>query len=85
MRCHVYKSRIRPDTYIYLAQEDGFDVLPESLRRSLGDLESVLVFELDAQRRLARVDASAVLAALQLSGYFLQLPPTLPYGTELHG
>ncbi len=85
MRCHVYKSRIRPDTYIYLAKEDDFEVLPEGLRQSLGDLESVLVFELNAERRLARVDTSAVLAALQLSGYFLQLPPTLPNGSEPRG
>ncbi len=85
MRCYVYKSRIRPDTYIYLAKEDDFEVLPEGLRQSLGDLESVLVFELNAERRLARVDTSAVLAALHSSGYFLQLPPTLPNGSELRG
>lgn len=77
MRCHVYKSRVRPDTYVYLTQESGFDVLSAALRQSLGELEAVLVVELDAQRRLARVDTAAVLAALEASGYFLQLSPRL--------
>lgn len=77
MRCHVYKSLVRPDTYVYLAREDGFDVLPEPLLQSLGELQAVMVLELSSQRRLARVEVTAVLAALDSRGYFLQLPPVL--------
>ncbi len=77
MRCHVYKSRKRPDTYVYLAEKDAFAALPEALRQHLGELERALEFELDPQRRLARVEASTVLAALAQTGYFLQLPPAV--------
>lgn len=75
MRCHVYKSRTRPDTYVYLARKDGFDVLPEALRQRLGLLEPALEFDLTPDRRLARTDAATVIASLQAQGFHLQLPP----------
>lgn len=75
MRCHVYKSRTRPDTYVYLARKDGFDVLPEALRQRLGLLEPALEFDLTPDRRLARTDAATVIASLQVQGFHLQLPP----------
>lgn len=75
MRCHVYKSRTRPDTYVYLAAKDGFDTLPDALRQRLGTLEPALEFDLTPQRRLARSDAATVIAALQTQGFHLQLPP----------
>lgn len=75
MRCHVYKSRVRPDTYVYLAEEDGFDVLPPFLRQRLGALDAALQFDLTAQRRLARADAARVIRALETQGFYLQLPP----------
>lgn len=75
MRCHVYKSRTRPDTYVYLAAKDGFDALPDALRQRLGVLEPALEFDLMPGRRLARVEAATVIAALETQGFYLQLPP----------
>lgn len=75
MFCHVYKSRKRPGTYVYLAEEDGFSALPGVLLETLGSLEQVMALELSPQRRLARVEAASVIAALQARGYYLQLPP----------
>ncbi|MDE2087606.1 MAG: YcgL domain-containing protein, partial [Xanthomonadaceae bacterium] len=42
MQCYVYASRRKPDTYLWLAEHDGFDVLPESLREVLGELRFAL-------------------------------------------
>ncbi len=75
MRCHVYKSRTRPDTYVYLAEKDGFDVLPDALRQRLGALEPALTFDLTPERRLAHADAATVIGALDAQGFHLQLPP----------
>lgn len=75
MRCHVYKSRTRPDAYVYLAAADGFDALPATLRQRLGVLEAALEFDLVPGRRLARVDAATVITALETQGFYLQLPP----------
>ena len=75
MRCHVYKSRTRPDTYVYLAIKDDFDVLPGALRQRLGALDAALEFDLTPERRLARTDAATLIAALETQGFYLQLPP----------
>lgn len=75
MQCYVYASRRKPDTYLWLAERDGFGVLPESLRSMLGGLRFAMEVQLDAQRRLPREDATQVLAHLREQGWHLQLPP----------
>lgn len=75
MQAHVYKSLRKADTYVYLAQRDGFDVLPADIRAQLGALEFVLEVELSVERKLARVDAAQVRDALQSRGFHLQMPP----------
>lgn len=75
MRCLVYRSTRRADTYLYLPREDALDELPEALRERLGRLELALEFDLTPERRLARCDARAVLAQIEDCGYYLQLPP----------
>ncbi|GAB1594825.1 YcgL domain-containing protein [Lysobacter claricitrinus] len=75
MHAHVYKSLRKADTYVYLAQRDGFDALPEGVRAQLGALEYVLEVELSPERRLARADAAQVREALDSRGFFLQMPP----------
>jgi uncharacterized protein YcgL (UPF0745 family) len=75
MQAHVYKSRRRADTYVYLARRDDFACLPAGLRESLGPLEFVLVLELTPERTLARTDPAVVRANLAACGFHLQLPP----------
>lgn len=75
MHCFVYASLRKADTYVWLARHDDFGVLPESLALMLGDLRFVLEVELDAQRKLPKEDAAAVLKNLQEQGWHLQLPP----------
>jgi uncharacterized protein YcgL (UPF0745 family) len=77
MRCHVYKSRKRPDAYVYVDEHTDPASLPEALRNALGALDPALSFELTADRRLARADAATVLAAIGAQGYFVQLPPSV--------
>ena len=75
MRCFVYKSLRRADTYVYLREADGFDVLPGPIAEQLGTLGFVIEIELSAQRRLARENVDVVLVNLQGQGYHLQCPP----------
>jgi len=77
MQCFVYKSISKDGAYLYLAAEDGFDCLPDALRRQLGRLELALQFELGAERRLNREDPAQVLANLHERGYHLQMPETV--------
>jgi uncharacterized protein YcgL (UPF0745 family) len=75
MRCYVYKSARRADTYVYLAASEDFAALPDALRQQLGHLTLALEFELTADKRLAQADAAHVLAQISAAGYYLQVPP----------
>ena len=76
-RCHVYKSLHRADAYVYLAERDGFAVLPASVLDSLQPLKFVLELDLSTPRKLAREDFAVVCANIQSSGFHVQLPPPL--------
>ena len=77
MHAYVYKSLRKADTYVYLAERDDFERLPEELRAQLGALEFVLDVALTPERKLAREDAAAVRENLAVRGFHLQLPPKL--------
>jgi uncharacterized protein YcgL (UPF0745 family) len=74
MRCFVYKSLKKADTYVYLARRDDVAALPAPLRATLGELSFVLEVELTAERKLAREDAGVVRSNLASRGFHLQLP-----------
>ncbi|MCK7595371.1 YcgL domain-containing protein [Pseudomarimonas salicorniae] len=75
MRCFVYRSSRREQTYVYLAERDAFDSLPAPLRGALGELGFVLELELGPDRKLAREDPAVVRANLAGQGFHIQFPP----------
>lgn len=76
----IYKGSRRAETYLYVAEEDNFERVPSDLLDAMGRLELVMELEIDAERRLARVDARDVMKSVARVGYFLQLPPIEPEG-----
>lgn len=74
MDCFVYKSVRKSDTYIFLREEEGFDVLPDALAEQLGELAFVISLQLSPERKLAREDVNAVMRNLREQGFHLQLP-----------
>lgn len=77
MHAYVYKSRKRADTYVYLAERDGFERLPGALRTQLGALDFVLEVALTPDRRLARENPVEVIRNLGERGFHLQFPPSM--------
>jgi uncharacterized protein YcgL (UPF0745 family) len=75
MQCFVYASLRKVDSYLWLAQRDAFDLLPESLALLLGELRFVMEVQLDEQRKLPVEDTAQVLEHLHQQGWHLQLPP----------
>jgi uncharacterized protein YcgL (UPF0745 family) len=75
MQAYVYKSRRKSDTYVYLRERDGFGLIPEPLRTSLGGLDFVLELALGPDRKLAREDPAVVRSNLAARGFHLQFPP----------
>ncbi|PZO09781.1 MAG: hypothetical protein DCF27_04015 [Lysobacteraceae bacterium] len=77
MQTYVYKSLRKDNTYVYLRRRDDFEVIPEAVRKPLGELVFVLEFALTGQRKLAQADPVVVRANLAAHGFHLQFPPTL--------
>lgn len=75
MYAYIYRSNRKTDTYLYLASRDGFDVVPQALRASLGKLEHVMDLELTPTRKLALADPQQVRKQLAGVGYYLQYQP----------
>jgi len=74
MKCFVYKSIKKADSYIYLNEKDNFQKLPEQLLMLFGEPEFTLEFDLTVDRKLALADAQQVLQSLDDQGYYLQMP-----------
>lgn len=82
MRCYVYKSQRRAETYLFLAQRDDFARVPDSVRLPLGDLVFAFDFDLTPGRKLARGDGDAVRANLAANGFHVQFPPPQVHATH---
>ena len=70
--------------YLYIARPDYPDdahvvdplhAVPVALKQAFGRASFVMHLELDASKKLARVNVQDVLQAFAQQGYFLQLPP----------
>jgi len=75
--CWIYASNRHREMYLYLAREDGFEVVPKTLLQRFGRPRLVMQLQLGPQRSLVREDITRVRDHLQSRGYHLQLPPSL--------
>ena len=72
----IFKGHKKEEMYLYVEQKNGLKSVPEDLLATFGQTESVMVLLLTKDKKLARVTASDVLAAIEDQGYFLQMPPS---------
>ena len=73
MLCHIYRSNLKLDTYLYLIAKDDFSAVPQELLRVFGPPEFSFSFDLTGERKLAKEDSAEVLENLEKQGYHLQL------------
>lgn len=74
MLCFIYRCSLKPDMYIYLAEEDMFDHVPKEIFNSLGIVEFSMELEITPELKLNREDANTVINNLKQHGFHLQLP-----------
>ena len=74
MQCFIYRCSLKPDMYIYLAEEDVFDNVPREIFNTLGIVEFAMELEITPETRLAREDTKTVLSNLKEYGFHIQLP-----------
>jgi len=84
MRCAVYKSMIKSDTYLFVENKDDFSRVPQVLLDLLGQMELVMELELTPDRSLAQADPEQVCELLVGQGYYLQLPPPVANARAAH-
>ena len=75
--CWVYRSTRKQEMYLYLAEEDAFDKVPDALLERFGEPILVIELELSPKRKLAREDVNTVMSNLREQGFHLQMPPNL--------
>ena len=73
MFCHIYRSSLKVDTFLYLVDKVDFSILPENLLNLFGDPDFSFSFVLAVDKKLAREDSAEVLENLKSQGYHLQL------------
>ncbi len=73
MLCFIYRCSLKPDMYIYLAEEDVFDNVPKEIFNSLGIVEFSMELEITSETKLAREDTEIVVSNLKEHRFHLQL------------
>jgi uncharacterized protein YcgL (UPF0745 family) len=75
MLCSIYKSLVKPDTYLYIEKRDDFSKVPEKLLETFGRPQFVMLINLASKDKLAQAEKQKVLDELADKGFYLQLPP----------
>lgn len=73
--CEIVKSPRRDEMYLYLDKTQGMTPVPQALRERFGTPIPVMTLLLRAERPLARVDVTKVIASIREQGFYLQMPP----------
>lgn len=71
----VYRSKRRDGMYLFVDRKQDLAEVPAALLEDFGRPEPSLVLHLTPDRKLARAEAGAVLAAIRKQGFYLQSPP----------
>ena len=76
--CYIYRSKKQLEMYLFLAEEDDFECIPEEVLKALGQLEKAMELELTAESKLARSKPEEVIHNLKERGFHIQMPPPNP-------
>ncbi|WP_019604589.1 YcgL domain-containing protein [Teredinibacter turnerae] len=77
----IYRSARKEGMYLYVRKGYDLGQLPAALLTQFGRAEHAMAMLLTAQKKLARADAKAVIAAVETQAYYLQMPPS-PSGQD---
>jgi len=72
--CYIYRCSAKLDMYIYLAKENDFDCIDDSIKKKLGTLDFAMVLEIKDETKLAKEDPKKIIENLKSQGFHLQLP-----------
>lgn len=73
--CEIFKSSRKDEMYLYVDKLKGLASVPPALMDTFGKPVAVLTMILSADKSLARVNVTDVMAAINEQGFYLQMPP----------
>lgn len=76
MKCYIYRCSRKEDMYIYLPERDDFSRIPPAIMKGIGYATFAMELDITPDTRLARENASDILANIEERGFHLQLPST---------
>ncbi|MBS9783164.1 MAG: YcgL domain-containing protein [Pasteurella sp.] len=75
MICAIYRSPKKAGMYLYIEKKDYFEDLPETLLKTFGKPEFVMLFDLNGNKQLKIAPNKEVLTVIKDQGFYLQVPP----------
>lgn len=75
--CRIFRSQRQAEMYLYVEFSRGLEDVPADLLQRFGTPVPVMSLKLTPDRKLARADASTVLATIAKQGFYLQMPPVV--------
>lgn len=75
---YVYKSSKKQGAYLYLADKEGFEALPEVLKAEFGQPIFVMALAPHKYQALTGLPREKVIAGVQVQGFYLYIPPPTP-------
>ncbi len=72
---YIYRSSKKEELYLFLAEEDNFDVIPPEVMKAFGAPKKAMELEVKPGMKMARSKPEEVIANLRERGFHLQMPP----------
>jgi uncharacterized protein YcgL (UPF0745 family) len=73
--CYVYRGNRKSELYLFLAEEDNFECVPEAIMKGFGRPTKAMELELTSETKMARSNPADIIAGLKEHGFHLQMPP----------
>ena len=73
--CHVYRGNRKSELYLFLAEEDNFECVPDEVMKGFGRPTKAMELELTPETKMARSKPADIIAGLKERGFHLQMPP----------
>ena len=73
--CSIYRSKKKDEMYLYVDKTKALSLVPEELLSMFGKPEHRMDMLLSEDKKLAKAQASDILADIKDKGYYLQMPP----------
>jgi uncharacterized protein YcgL (UPF0745 family) len=73
--CYIYRSSKKDELYLFIAEEDDFECVPEEVMKAFGAPKKAMELELTPETKMARSKPAEIIANLKERGFHLQMPP----------